>query len=162
LTHLNCSDSECFDSSCNVFERSECLCCNWNMLFCDVVFILVFFALLYLSAFVLIWFISIDDFFSFLIFNVDHAVYHWRNKECFAFVWFIFVNDFFFLLIFNVDHAVYHWRDEEHLVLIWFISVNDFFFFLIFDVDHVIYYWRDEECSELWYEFLISFILSIW
>ena len=98
LTCLDCSDSECSDSSCDVFERLECLCCNWNMLFCNVVFILIFFTLLCLFVLALIIFISVNDFFSSLIFDVDHAVYHWR----------------------------------------------------------------DEERSELWYELLISFILSIW
>jgi len=129
LTHFNYWDSEWFDSSCNAFERSECLCCNQNILFCDVVFILIFFTFLYLSAFALIWF--------------------------------IFIDDFFFHFIFNINHAVYHWRDEEHLALIWFIFVNDFFSSFIFDVNHAIYHRRDEEYSELWYEFLISFILLI-
>ncbi len=112
-THLDRSDSECSDSSCNAFKRSECLCYNWNMLFCDVVFVLVLFALSCLSVFTLIWFISVDDFFFHLIFNVDHAVYHQRNEEHLTLIWFILVNDFFFLLIFDVSHVIYHWRDEE-------------------------------------------------
>ncbi len=73
------------------------------MLFCNVVLILILFA----------QFISVNDFFSSLVFNVNHAVYHWRDEKHFILIWFIFVNDFFSSLIFDVDHAVYHWRDEE-------------------------------------------------
>ncbi len=75
------SDSECSDSSCNAFERSECFCCNQNVLFCNIIFVLVLFILLCFSVFVLIWFDSINDFFSFFIFNVDYATYHQRDEE---------------------------------------------------------------------------------